>query len=74
MGSGTHNEATTLIINILLQQRLAQTLVREGAGTLRTDLIIHHRFTDISSKAAKLIRILDVVKKTRSLALLYQWL
>jgi len=38
----------------------------------RTNLIIHDGVMDISSKAAKFIRSLDVVKKTRDPALLYQ--
>jgi len=40
---------------------------------LRTYLIIHDGIMDVSSKATKLICILDIAKKACNLALLYQW-
>ena len=73
LGSKTHNEPTTLVVDILLQRRLVQRLGKVEARDLRTNLIIHHGITDVLGQAAKLIRILGAVQEPRDLALLFQW-
>jgi hypothetical protein len=73
-GGQTHNKPAALIIDILLQGCLTQTLGKVGASTLRTNLIVRHGVTDNFYKAAKFIRIFDVVEETLDLPLFYQWL
>lgn len=51
-----------------------QELGTISVGILATNLIIHYRLMDISSKTAKFIHILNIVKETRNFALLCQWI
>jgi hypothetical protein len=60
--SKTHDEVTTLVVDVPLQRRLTQMLVKVGAErTLRTNLIIHNGVADILDHAAKLIHVLSAV-------------
>jgi len=72
-GSITHNEPTTLVVDILLQRRLAQMLGKVGARNLRTNLIINHGVTDILDQVVKFIHVLDAVQGPCDFALLFQW-
>ena len=69
----THNEPTTLIIDILLQRRLTQKSGKVGADTLWTNLIIHHGITDILDQTSKLIHILGAFQEPNDFAWLFQW-
>jgi hypothetical protein len=71
--SKTHNQLTSLVVDVLLQRRLTQMLGKVIAGTLRTNLVIHHGVTDIFRHVAKLIRILGAVQEPRDIASLCQW-
>ena len=44
-----------------------------GASALRTNLIIHHGFTDILSQITKLIHIVGTIQEPRDLTSLFQW-
>ena len=70
--SGTHNEPTILVVDVLLQRRLARGLIRAGATTLRTNLVIHHGVADIFGQAAKFIHILSAIQEPGHLASLPQ--
>ena len=69
----THNEPTALIEDILLQRRLTRISGKVGAGTLRTNLIVHHAIADILDQAAKLIHILGAFQEPRDFVSLFQW-
>ena len=69
----THNEMTGLIVEVLLQGRLMQTLGKVGARNPRTNLVLHHGIANILSQAAKLIHILNVVQEPRDPASSFQW-
>ena len=73
LGRKAHNESTVLIVGILLHRGLKQTLSEVGAGTLGTNLVIHHGVTDILDQVAKLIHILGAVQELCDLASLCKW-
>ena len=72
-GGETHDELTTLIIDILLQGRLGQALDEKGAGNPRTNLIIHHGVANVVDQTAKVIHVLGAVEEPRDLASPFQW-
>jgi ABC-type glutathione transport system ATPase component len=61
--SKTHDELTTLVVDVSLQRRLRQTLDEVEASTRRANLIIHHGVADVLHHAAKLIHILGTVQE-----------
>jgi hypothetical protein len=63
--SETHNELTTLVVDVSLQRRLTQTLTMVRAGILSTNPIIHHGVADTLRHATKPINILDTVQEPR---------
>jgi hypothetical protein len=69
----THDKATTVLINLLLQRRLTEMLGNVGASALRTNLIIHHGIADILDQSAKLIHVFGAVQEPCDLASLFQW-
>ena len=73
MRNETHDEPTTLVVDVLLQRRLTQNSGRLRARALRTNLIIHHGIPDILHQASKLIHIGGTVQEPCDFASLLQW-
>ena len=71
LGYKTHNEPTTLVVDILLQRRLTQRLGKFRTSVLKTNLIINHGITDVLDQTAELIHILGAVQEPRDLASLF---
>ena len=69
----THNEPTTLIVDILLQRHLTQKSGKVGADTLGTNLIIHHGIADILNEASKLSHVFGAFQELNDFAWLFQW-
>jgi len=72
-GNITHDEPTTLVVDIFLQGRLTQRLGKMGVRDLRTDLIVHHGVADVLGQAAKFIHVCGAVEEPCDLASLFQW-
>ena len=72
LGSGTHDELTALIVDILLQRCLTQMSDKVGANNLETYLIIHHDVANILNQATEPIYIPGAVEEPCDLASLLQ--
>jgi len=68
----TYNEATSLVIYILLQRRLTQKLGGVGTSASGTNLIFHHGIADILNHAVELVHIFGAVQEPCDLASLSQ--
>jgi len=72
LGNGTHDELTALVVDTPLQRHLTQISGKVGAGTLRTNLIVHYGIVDILDQAPKLIHILGAFQEPYDFASLLQ--
>jgi hypothetical protein len=74
LGSKTHNKPTSLVVIVLLQRHLMQTLdVVDVGAPDTTNLIIHHGVADILNHAAKPVHVLGAIQEPRDFASLCQW-